>query len=68
MSLCPFLTTITITIWAPPFFFSDGGGIGMADVNCGYVYGSKSERRCLFSCQHLDNVSYFLFCRMFCDR
>ena len=38
--------------------FSDGGGVGMADV-CG-------RDRCLCSCRHLDNIS-FLFSRVFCD-
>ena len=27
----------------------------------GYVYGSKYESRCLFSCLDLDRISNFLF-------
>ena len=32
-----------------------------------YVYGSKCESRCLFSCLHLDRISDFLFIRVICD-
>ena len=34
----------------------------------GYVYGSKCESRCLFSCLHLGRISDFLFSRVFCDK
>ena len=34
----------------------------------GYVCGSKCERRCLFSWQHFERISDFLFSRVFCDR
>ena len=30
-----------------------------------YVYRSKCESRCLFSCRHLDNISNFLFSKEF---
>ena len=33
----------------------------------GYLYGSKCGSRRLFSCLHLDRISDFLFCRVFCD-
>ena len=33
----------------------------------GYVYGSRYERRCLFSCLHLDRICDFLFGRVFSD-
>ena len=33
----------------------------------GYVYRSKCENRCLFSCLHLDRTSDFVFNRVFYD-
>ena len=39
----------------------------MVVVGIDYVYGSKCESRCLFSCRHLDNISDILFSRVFCD-
>ena len=32
----------------------------------GFVYGSKCEKRCLFSCLHLDRISDFFFCLAEC--
>ena len=39
----------------------------MEVVDIDYVYGLKCESRCLFSCRYLDNISEFLFSRVFCD-
>ena len=36
------------------------GGVGKMDR-------SKCEKRCLFSCLHLDRISDFVFRRVFCD-
>ena len=47
--------------------FSGRGTIDMVDRGGGDRY-VKCERRCLFSCQHLDNISDFLFSCLFCDR
>ena len=33
----------------------------------GCVYGSKCERRSLFSCLHFERISNFLFSTVFCD-
>ena len=56
--------------WRGVGVFSDGDGIGMVDGGgrkrlC--IYRSKCESSCLFSCQHSDSISDFLFSRVFCD-
>ena len=37
-------------------------------VKIDYMHGLKCAGRCLFSCQHFENISDFLFSWVFCDR